>query len=710
MVAENDTELQRISDGNDQSSPSLRADQLLSDFPKNDLTNRNNLNVDNLLQNNFRIVDGSKAQQPEVGPMPQRDNEPEVGPIPKRDNEPEVGPMPKRDPDASDPSPLPSPRQELDDKHPGALPPIRDEESLPKRDDSAARPDQIDNKPTPEDQVAKFGIENAIQRTLDKKNMMNDGDTRKEILTDLKNTLSAVSPEQAKTAIEELNQKLKDAGSKTNFELRTDTDGKRTINMRSEGERGPGSSISLPSEKPSDAQPKPSDAQSKPNETNENNTPKKETVDNQGNVPSIDKSIQSVLDKKDSLNDDDVRKDLLKDLTGDLAKLPSDKARSAVEQLNSKLKDAGAKTEFKIFTAANGERTLNMRSEGERGPGTSRKIDVRESQTAGERDTGRDSKVDSTTKPGGKVEQLPPPRTETSDNAKPEGKPGEAKPEATKPGEVKPEGKPGETKSEAKEEPLTRESANKAFKDAGQAFVNASDADRRQAFKNLAKSFGNLLARESGDGVQTAVTNLNRQLEDKGIRVTYHPDKHGPDMGELNLRSSADRDKVFDTQIFNVPPPEKGKADARGEGKPGSSTPAEVRTEGKPGDNGKPEQLPPPRTESSDNAKPEATKPGDANNQKAPEAVQRELTSIADSMKNGILESSREQAIANQLTKALAKLSPAEAQTAVDGLNKQLNDNGSKYSFRLSNQNGSQMLTMNAKGLRGISALRTIKR
>jgi hypothetical protein len=199
----------------------------------------------------------------------------------------------------------------------------------------------------PADASADEALDESLGNVLKKRNQLNDSDTRKELLKDLGKTLSKVSPEEAKKSIDQLNQKLKDSGSSVQFKIFDDGKGNREINMRSNGERGLGNSAPIGESKPGGAGggDKPADGKA-----------------------ALEKSIASVLDKK-TLNDDDTRKEVLKDLGSTLSKVSPEEAKKAVEKLNEKLKDSGSSVQFKIFDDGKGNREINMRSNGERGPG-----------------------------------------------------------------------------------------------------------------------------------------------------------------------------------------------------------------------------------------------------------------------------------------------------------------------------------------------------
>lgn len=92
-------------------------------------------------------------------------------------------------------------------------------------------------------------MDKSIQKVLDNKDQLRDNDTIKGLVKELGPQLGNVSKEDAKQAIDGLNQKLKDAGSKTVFTIREDSNGGRIINARSEGERGPGTSADIPERK-----------------------------------------------------------------------------------------------------------------------------------------------------------------------------------------------------------------------------------------------------------------------------------------------------------------------------------------------------------------------------------------------------------------------------------------------------------------------------
>lgn len=168
---------------------------------------------------------------------------------------------------------------------------------------------------------AKNALDKSIEGILDKKDILRSSEdderqTVKALMTDLAAKLAKLPPDQVKAGIEQLNQKLKDAGSRTQFRIIENKDGSRRLNMRSEGERGIGTEVTIPGDK---------------SNTTTDSTAK--------DTAALEKAARA-FDTKTPLSRND-RFDALKEVVGALSKIKElggpEAVSKAVEKLNADL-------------------------------------------------------------------------------------------------------------------------------------------------------------------------------------------------------------------------------------------------------------------------------------------------------------------------------------------------------------------------------------
>lgn len=141
----------------------------------------------------------------------------------------------------------------IDDNEKSSLPQGKNEQSQQpgeSREKSAAAPDKKDGT---EPVVSKEPLDNSIKSILDQRRSLGNIDTGRQVLNDFADKLAKVPADKAERSVDDLNQKLKESGSGAKFRLDTDENGRRSINMRLEGERGPGIAAEIPGKEKSDS-------------------------------------------------------------------------------------------------------------------------------------------------------------------------------------------------------------------------------------------------------------------------------------------------------------------------------------------------------------------------------------------------------------------------------------------------------------------------
>ncbi len=112
-------------------------------------------------------------------------------------------------------------------------------------DPPPAKPEAGDPRPEGKPGEARAELIRSMNGAIERRGQLLDPVVGREVLTNLASGLRNVPADQAADAVRQLNQKFKDAGSRMQFRLDEEPNGARSINMRHEGERGLGMNATI---------------------------------------------------------------------------------------------------------------------------------------------------------------------------------------------------------------------------------------------------------------------------------------------------------------------------------------------------------------------------------------------------------------------------------------------------------------------------------